>query len=85
MSMGNVSPGLTTPFDPGLMTRKGLSIFSYVRYDPWYVGKALAFLAENVDNYPYQSLLDTEFSLDQAGLAIEKSDKREVVRASIIP
>lgn len=85
LEMGNVSPGQTTAFDPGLLTRKSIDITTAVRYDPWYLQRALSFLDENEDKYPYSDLIDAEFALEDIDEALAKSDTREVTRATLIP
>ncbi|MFI7493100.1 zinc-binding dehydrogenase [Kocuria sp. M4R2S49] len=82
--MGNLSPGSTVPFDPGYVTRKALTIKHVDRYDGRYLAKALDFLARNLDTYPFEDLVDAEFSLDDLGTALEKSLAREVTRAAIV-
>jgi D-arabinose 1-dehydrogenase-like Zn-dependent alcohol dehydrogenase len=83
--MGNVSPGHMTDFDPGLLTRRNLQIQSVVRYQPWYLQKALSFLDEHASEYPYDQLIDTEFNLVDVTEALERSGDREVTRATLIP
>lgn len=85
LEMGNVSPGETTAFDPGLLTRKSIDITSVVRYNPWFLHRALEFLADNKDKYPYSNLIDAEFPLEDVDEALAKSDSREVTRATLIP
>lgn len=85
LEMGNVNPGHTTEFDPGTLTRKGIDITAVVRYNPWYLRKALAFLADNVEKYPYENLIDAEFDLLDVKEALAKSDSREITRAALIP
>jgi len=85
LEMGNVNPGHTTAFDPGLLTRKSIDVTSVVRYDPWYLSKALDFLAANADSYPYGNLLDAEFDLVDVEEALATSDRREVTRATLRP
>ncbi|MFB6108751.1 MAG: zinc-binding dehydrogenase [Haloplanus sp.] len=85
LEMGNITPGETTEFDPGLLTRKAIEINAVVRYDPWYLNKALQFLSNNAEKYPYEDLLDAEFALEDVEEALEKSDRREVTRATLVP
>jgi threonine dehydrogenase-like Zn-dependent dehydrogenase len=85
LEIGNVSPGHTTEFDPGLLTRKSIDIVPVVRYDPWYLKRALEFLAENAGTYPYADLIDAEFDLVDVEEALAKSDSREVTRATLLP
>ncbi|TBL76141.1 zinc-binding alcohol dehydrogenase [Paenibacillus thalictri] len=85
VSIGNVSPGATTLFDPGLLTRKAIQIIPIIRYEPWYLHKALQFLSANMEKYPFADMLDAHFCLEDIGEALDKSANREVTRASIIP
>ncbi|MFB6167842.1 MAG: zinc-binding dehydrogenase [Haloferacaceae archaeon] len=85
LEMGNVSPGHTTEFDPGLLTRKSIDITSVVRYDPWYLHRALRFLERNVEAYPYDRLVDAEFDLLDVDEALERTDSREITRAALLP
>lgn len=84
VSIGNISPGKLVEFDPGLMTRKSIQIISVVRYNPWYLRKALQFLSENHEKYPFDQMAEVEFSIDQVKLALDKSAAREVTRGTII-
>lgn len=81
--MGNLSPGSTVPFDPGFVTRKALTIKHVDRYEGRYLWKALEFLDRHRDDYPFDTLVDAEFTLDQVEEALNKSLNREVTRAAI--
>ncbi|KAB2336300.1 zinc-binding dehydrogenase [Cytobacillus depressus] len=83
VSIGNLSPGKFTSFDPGLMTRKSIQILSLVRYDPTYLNKALQFLSRTIDKYPFVEMIDQDFDLNEIERALDKSVSREVTRASI--
>ncbi|MED4601904.1 zinc-binding dehydrogenase [Paenibacillus validus] len=82
--MGNITPGHTTAFDPGLLVRKAIEIIPANRYNPEYLYKSLQFLERNAGKYPFAGLLDAAFSLEEATLALEKSANREVTRATIL-
>ncbi|QRG69031.1 zinc-binding dehydrogenase [Brevibacillus choshinensis] len=84
ISIGNISPGQMTSFDPGLMTRKALTIYSYMRYEPWYLNRALHFISKNIEKYPFDELLDAEFDLEDVNIALDKSAAREITRATIV-
>lgn len=84
VSIGNVSPGKTTEFDPGLLTRKAIKIIGAVRYKPWYLKKALDFLSENIDKYPFADMIDGEFNFQDIEEALDQSANREVNRATIV-
>ncbi len=44
--MGNITPGHTTAFDPGLLVRKAIEIIPANRYNPEYLYKSLQFFRE---------------------------------------
>jgi threonine dehydrogenase-like Zn-dependent dehydrogenase len=84
VSIGNISPGLTTPFDPGALTRRQVQIIPVIRYQPWYLLKTLRLLAATRDRYPWATLVDTDFAFTDVNDALERSARREVRRASIV-
>ncbi len=81
--MGTISPGLTTEFDPGALVRRSVSIHGINRYPPDYLRRALRFLAAHEDEFPFARLFDAQFPLEQVQLALEKSRRREIQRATI--
>ncbi|MDI2588289.1 zinc-binding dehydrogenase [Psychrobacillus sp. NEAU-3TGS] len=83
VSIGNISPGKLTEFDPGLMTRKNISILGLIRYEPWYLYKSLKFLSSNIDKYPFSEILACDFTLEDLSKALDASFNRGVTRASI--
>ena len=84
VELGNISPGHLTPFDPGTLTRRGVQILPAIRYHPWYLKRALDFLAATRGRYPFEALLDAEYPLRDVGRALEDSDQRRVTRASLV-
>jgi threonine dehydrogenase-like Zn-dependent dehydrogenase len=85
LTMGNVRPGHEIDFDPGKLTRKSIDITTAVEYDPWVLYDALQFLAETVDEYPYERLIDAEYPLEDIEEALEASESRTLTRATLIP
>ncbi len=85
LEVGNVNPGQTTEFDPGTLTRKAVQIVPAIRYDPWYLRRALSFLADHAEDYPYADLVDAHFDLVDVDDALQRSDSREVTRAALHP
>ncbi|OPY86642.1 MAG: 5-exo-hydroxycamphor dehydrogenase [Syntrophaceae bacterium PtaU1.Bin231] len=87
ISIGNVSidKKFEVPLAPGWITRKSVNIIGVVRYNPWYLLKSLKFLQRTFRNVDYEQLTDATFSLDQVQEALEKSEKRIVTRAVIVP
>ncbi|MFB6282336.1 MAG: zinc-binding dehydrogenase [Halobacteria archaeon] len=85
IELGNISTQLKTEFSPADLTLQRITVHALLFYQPWYLNKALSFLERHVDDYPYEELLDAEFPLEEAQTALEKSDKQEFTRASLIP
>lgn len=85
LEMGNVRPGHEVDFDPGKLTRKSIDITTAVEYDPWVLYDALELLANTIDDYPYDQLIDAEFPLEDIDDALQASERRELTRATLIP
>ncbi len=85
VELGNISPGHTTPFDPGTLTRRSVAILPAIRYHPWYLARALDFLEATRSRFPFDTLLDAEYPLRDVGRALVDSDERKVTRASLLP
>lgn len=83
VEIGNISPNKYTDFDPGLFTRTGVQIRAAIRYPLEVLGKAVRFIAET-PHFPWESLVDAEFTLDQVTDAVAAAESRQVTRAGII-
>ena len=70
---------------PALLTRKNLRVHGYLRYDPWYLRRALDFMADNRRQYPFGALSDRAYSLDQVGEAFARAEERRIAWVAIIP
>lgn len=85
IEIGNISPALTAPIAPWRVTFKALEITGVVMYPPSYLKKSLDFLSMHIDRYPYRELCDATFPLSSAAEALDKSERREVTRAALLP
>jgi len=87
VEIGNVNVGREheVPLAPGLITRKMLRIQGFVRYQPWYLHRALRFLEQHHREHPFGELTDREYPLKQVGEAIEREEARRVARPAIVP
>jgi threonine dehydrogenase-like Zn-dependent dehydrogenase len=83
VSIGSISPGQTTEFDPGLYTRTGVRIIAGIRYEPYLLGRALRFVSDHPE-YGWESLLDADYTLDEVQQALTDSAERRIARASIL-
>lgn len=80
----NVGPKYEVTISPGIVTRKSLLIHGVLRYDPWYLHRALQFLQRTQHTYPYAALTKTAHPFDRVQDAIRDGETRSVARASIV-
>ncbi len=85
IEIGNISAQLKTEFSPADLTLNRIDVHSQLFYQPWYLKKAIEFLEDNADDYPYDDLLDATFPLEEAQTALEGSANQEFTRASLVP
>ena len=83
ISIGNISPGRTTAFDPGLFTRTGVQIRAAIRYPAPILGKAVRFI-ESTPQFPWEDLVDADFALDQVIEAVAAAEAKQVTRAGLV-
>lgn len=85
VSVGNLNVGerFEVSLSPGLITRKNLRIHGVLRYDPWYLHRALEFLRRTYRRYPFETLAERVYTFDELQSAIDDSESRRVARASI--
>ena len=85
IEIGNISPSLTVPIPPSSITFKSIEMYGVVMYPPHYLKKSLDFLSAHMDRYPYREMCDATFPLTQAAEALDRSERREVTRAALLP
>ncbi|MEV7394437.1 zinc-binding dehydrogenase [Streptomyces sp. NPDC091215] len=83
VSVGSVSPKHYAQFDPGLFTRSGVTMQAILRYPPYMLSRAVNFLAAT-PHYPWEELVDADFTLAEASVAIQAAEDRKVTRAALI-
>ncbi len=80
----NVGEGFEVSLSPGIITRKNLRLYGVLRYDPWYLHRALEFLKRTRDRFPFESLTMQAYQFEDLGDAIRDGESRSVARASIV-
>jgi D-arabinose 1-dehydrogenase-like Zn-dependent alcohol dehydrogenase len=85
IEIGNISPGLTVAIAPSMVTFKSIELTGVVMYPPHYLKKSLDFLSTHMERYPYREMCDATFPLSQAADALDRSERREVTRAALLP
>jgi L-iditol 2-dehydrogenase len=87
VEIGNVSvgPEHEVRLSPGMITRKALRVVGCVRYQPWYLERALRFLERRHTEHPFHELSDREYALEQVGDAIRRAESKQVARPAVVP
>src|SRR5271170_5538601 len=85
IEVGNISAGLQIQIPPSMITFKSLEIVGVAMYPPHYLKKSLDFLSQHMERFPYAQMCDATFPLTQAAEAMDKSERREVTRAGLLP
>lgn len=87
VEIGNVNVGEEheVSLAPGLITRKALRVQGVVRYQPWYLHRALRFLERKHKDHPFAELTDREYSLEEVGEAIGLEEAKKVARPAVVP
>lgn len=83
LPMGNVTLGTKVEIDPAALTKSQAAIFPVNRYKPWYLDKALQFISLTMEKFPYEELINSDFTFEEIEDALNKSVARQVTRASI--
>ncbi len=63
--------------------RKCLTIYGIHNYAPWHLDQAVQFLADTVNQYPYQNLVSPPYNLADLPAAIEMAQSQEWIRVSV--
>lgn len=82
---GLVSPGAMVSLDAHPLVRKCLSVVGVHNYHPRHLEQALAFVLAQRTRFPFGSLVDARYRLDQVEQAMRDADARRVLRAAIVP
>lgn len=85
VGIGCINAGQTYDADPSRLIMANKSFIGVALYEPNVLGKALRFLRDRRDRLPLDELVSSKFALEDIDEAFEKADKREVLRASLVP
>lgn len=83
VSIGSISPGRYTDFDPGYFTRSGIQMRAALRYPHTVLGRAVNFIASTPD-LPWETLVDQEYTFDNAMAGIQAVAERSITRGGIV-
>jgi len=82
---GLVNPNAMVSIDANLILRKLLTITGVHNYHPRHLIQALDFVVTNRTRFPFHTLFDGKYGLDQVGQAMQDAADRKVLRAAIVP
>lgn len=84
-SVGNLNAEAQVTMTPGIVTRKSVHIHGVLRYHPWYLHKAVRFLARRRHLHPFEAFSDRSFPLSEVTAALKAGESRSVARVAIVP
>ncbi|MBI3743034.1 MAG: zinc-binding dehydrogenase [Chloroflexi bacterium] len=90
LEIGNISRGMTMPYDPAELTFSNRSVHGVMLYEPRQIPRVLDFISRNWGKYPFDKVVSHTYSLEKIDEAFAQSEwlgKRQdkVVRAAIAP
>jgi D-arabinose 1-dehydrogenase-like Zn-dependent alcohol dehydrogenase len=83
LEVGCVHTGRTFAFDPAYVTLLSRSVVGVIYYEPWALQRALRFLAEHRERFPWDSVAGAPYSLANINQAFEDAAARRVPRAAV--
>lgn len=90
--LGCISPGKTFAMDPTWLVDTNKRMIGLSNYDPWVLPRALNFLLNAQERYPFHCLSSPKYSLEDIDTAFREADwtlaqgrPTRVIRASIVP
>ncbi len=73
-SVGNLNAEAPVTMVPGMVTRKSVHVHGVLRYDPWYLHKAVQFLARRQHLHPFEAFSDRSFPLAEVTEALKAGE-----------
>jgi len=83
--VGSVFPSRAVRLAPEQLVRKMLRIDGVHNYTPADLSTAVEFLNEMAEKFPFESLVDAYFSLQDVNAAIESASDSNVIRVAVHP
>lgn len=82
---GLVSPNADVTLDANLFVKKWITLRGIHNYHPRHLIQALDFVMANRNRFPFRSIVDAKFTLEQLDQAFQKASEHSVLRAAIAP
>ena len=84
-SVGNLNAEATVTMTPGILTRKSVQVRGVLRYHPWYLHRAVEFLARRQTLHPFEAFTDRTYPLAEVAEALKAGESRSVARVAVVP
>jgi L-iditol 2-dehydrogenase len=85
VEIGNINRGKTEPIDFGELVHGGRTILGVMWYEAEALHKALHFLADKRETYPFAKILSHKYPLSEINTAFAEQDVGHVQRAALLP
>lgn len=82
---GLVNPDAFVRIDANRILRKLITLCGVHNYHPRHLIQALDFVQTNRGRFPFHSLVDGKYKLEDVGQAMQDAAERKVLRAAIVP
>ena len=82
---GLVSPDANVTIDANMLVKKWITMRGIHNYHPRHLIQALDFVMTNRTRFPFKSIVDSKFKLEELDIAFKKAAERSVLRAAIVP
>jgi threonine dehydrogenase-like Zn-dependent dehydrogenase len=84
LEMGNIRLKKSAEIDPAYMVIRGLSVKTFLTYEPWALGSAIKFVERNKHRLPFEKIVSEKFLFDNIDEAFAAADSGKTLRASLI-
>jgi len=82
---GLVNPDANVTIDANVLVKKWITMRGIHNYHPRHLIQALDFVMANRARFPFKSIVDSKFKLEELDIAFKKAAERSVLRAAIVP
>lgn len=82
---GIVTPEANVTVDANILVKNWITLRGIHNYHPRHLIRALDFVVDNRERFPFKVIVDSTFKLDDLNEAFKRASERSVLRAAIVP
>ncbi|MFQ5994908.1 MAG: zinc-binding dehydrogenase [Acidiferrobacterales bacterium] len=82
---GAINPESNITIDASILIKQWITLRGAHNYHPRHLIQALDFVMTNRECFPFKSLVDSKFTLNELDTAFKRAAERSVLRAAIVP